>query len=77
MKATLSGLMAVAGRDVAGGVGGGREIEGGVVSAKYREQRLLRINNDFCPFCDLYFICLFLDENSTEERGRKESSANH
>ena len=62
--------MAVAGRDVAGGVG----------SAKYRERRCLRINNnqfDFCPFCDLYFICLFLDENSTKERGRKESSANH
>ena len=31
--------MAVAGRDVAGGVGGGREIEGGVGSAKYRERR--------------------------------------
>ena len=68
------------GKGCSGRGGGGREIEGGVGSAKYREQRLLRINNnqfDFCPFCDLYFICLFLDENSTEERGRKESSANH
>ena len=73
MKATLSGLMAVAGRDVAGGGGGGREIEGGVVSAKYRESsacyELTMIFAHFVIY--ILFVCFLMKIVQKREEGRR------
>ena len=68
--------MAVAGRDVAGGVGGGREIEGGVVSAKYRESsacyELTTINLIFAHFVIyILFVCFLMKIVQKREEGRR------